>query len=60
MQKLLFIATLLLAITTYGQKLTEKVSGLTITNQEIASENDTIIKVIYKKTLKIKKKLLIS
>jgi len=48
MKKLLFISTLLLVINTFGQKLTGTVPGLTITNHEIASENDTIIKVIYK------------
>jgi hypothetical protein len=48
MKKLLFISTLLLVINTFGQKLIGTIPGLTITNREIASENDTLIKVIYK------------
>lgn len=48
MKKILFIATLLLSINSFGQKLTGKVPGLKMTNEEIGSKNDTIIKVIYK------------
>ncbi|TRX29602.1 hypothetical protein FNW52_20555 [Flavobacterium sp. ZT3R18] len=56
MKKILFIATILLSINSFGQKLTGKVPGLKMTNQEIVSENDTIIKVVYKKEIEDKKK----
>jgi hypothetical protein len=56
MKKSLFIATLLLVTNTFGQKLTGKVTGLTVKNHEIVSENATIIKVIYKNEIEDKKK----
>lgn len=56
MKKILFIATILLSINSFGQKLTGKVPGLKMTNQEIVSENDTIIKVVYKTEINDKKK----
>lgn len=55
MKKIFFIVILLLAINTFGQKLTGKVPGLTITNQGTVTENDTIIKVIYKNKIENKK-----
>ena len=56
MKKILFIATMLLSINSFGQKLTGKVPGLRITNQEIASENDTIINIVYKTAIENNKK----
>jgi hypothetical protein len=56
MKKILFIATILLSINSFGQKLTGKVPGLRITNQEIASKNDTIINVVYKNEIENNKK----
>lgn len=56
MKKILFIATILFSINSFGQKLTGKVPGLRITKQEIASENDTIIKVVYKNEVENNKK----
>jgi hypothetical protein len=52
MKKLLLTTTSPIVINTFGKKLTGKVTGITITNHEITSKNDTIIKVIYK--LKVK------
>jgi hypothetical protein len=56
MKKILFIATILLSINSFGQKLTGKVQGLRITDQEFVSANDTIIKVVYKNEIEDKKK----
>ena len=56
MKKIFFISALLLVFNCYGQKLTGKVPGLRITKQEIASENDTIIKVVYKTEIESNKK----
>jgi len=56
MKKILFIATILLSINSFGQKLTGKVPGLRITNQEIASKNDTIINVVCKNEIENNKK----
>ncbi|PRZ23940.1 hypothetical protein [Flavobacterium granuli] len=56
MKKLLFITILLLTINSFGQKQKELITGLTITNHEIVSENDTIIKVIYENEIINKKK----
>jgi hypothetical protein len=56
MKKILFIVTILLSINSFGQKPTGKVQGLRITNQEIASKNDTIINVLYKNEIENKKK----
>jgi len=56
MKKTLFIAILLMVVNCFGQKLTGKVPGLRITKQEIASENDTIIKVVYKTEIENNKK----
>jgi hypothetical protein len=54
LKKIFFIATILLTISSFGQKLTGKITGVKITNQEIVSENDTIIKVVYKNVNKNK------
>ncbi len=43
-----FIATILLTINSFGQKLTGEIPGVKMTSQEIQSKNDTIIKVVYK------------
>jgi hypothetical protein len=56
MKKTLFISILLMAINCFGQKLTGKIPGLRITKQEIISENDTIIKVVYKTEVENNKK----
>ncbi|OOV29861.1 hypothetical protein SAMN05444143_11316 [Flavobacterium succinicans] len=56
MKKILFIATLFLSINSFGQKPTGKAQGLRITNQEIASKNDTIINVVYKNEIENNKK----
>lgn len=48
MKNILLFTTMLLSIYGFGQKLTGKVPGVRITNQEISTENDTIIKVVYK------------
>jgi hypothetical protein len=55
MKNILFIASILLSINSFGQKLTGKISGLNMTTQEIVSKNDTIIKVIYKSNIENKK-----
>jgi hypothetical protein len=56
MKKIFLISALLLVINCFGQKLTGRVPGLKITNQEIASENDTIINVVYKNEIENNKK----
>ena len=56
MRKAFFIASILLSINSFGQIKTEKVNGLKITNQDTVSENDTIIKVVYKNEIKNNKK----
>ena len=56
MIKTLFITLLLLAINCFGQVRTEKVSGLKITTTETSTENDTIIKVVYKNEIENNKK----
>ena len=56
MRKAFFIASILLSINSFGQIKTEKVNGLKITNQITVSENDTIIKVVYKNEIKNDKK----
>jgi hypothetical protein len=56
MKKIFFVSALLLVINCFGQKLTGKVSRLRITNQEIASKNDTIINVVYKNEIENNKK----
>lgn len=49
MKKFFILATVILTINAFGQKLTGKVPGLKISNQKNLTENDTIINVIYKK-----------
>jgi hypothetical protein len=56
MKKTLFISILLITINCFGQKLTGKILGLRITEKEIISENDTIIKVVYKNEVENNKK----
>ena len=56
MKKAFFIASILLSINSFGQIKAEKVNGLKMTNQVTVSENDTIIKVVYKNEIKNDKK----
>lgn len=56
MKKILFMATLFMAINCFGQVRSEKVNGLKITNAGISTEKDTTIKVIYKNQIENNKK----
>jgi hypothetical protein len=56
MKKIIFIYSLLLTFNSFGQNLSEKVTGVRMTNQEIVTKNDTIIKVFYKNEIKSDKK----
>jgi hypothetical protein len=56
MKKILFSTIILLSINSFGQKLIGKAQGLRITKQEIISENDTIINVVYKNEIEYIKK----
>ena len=56
MKKAFFIASILLSINSFGQIKAKKVNGLKMTNQVTVSENDTIIKVVYKNESKNDKK----
>jgi len=56
MKKILFSTIILLSINSFGQKLIGKAQGLRITKQEIISENDTIINVVYKNVIEYIKK----
>lgn len=47
MKKSLYIAISLIAFNCFGQKMTEKIAGLSITNQKVTTEKDSIIKVFY-------------
>lgn len=51
MKNTFFITIILLTINVFGQKLTGIVTGLQTTSQKTITENDTIIKVIYKKEI---------
>jgi hypothetical protein len=56
MKKIIFIYSLLLTFNSFGQNLSGKVTGVRMTNQEIVTKNDTIIKVFYKNEIKSDKK----
>ena len=56
MKKTFFISILFLSIYSFGQVKSEKVNGLKITENKIKVENDTIIKVIYKKEVENNRK----
>jgi hypothetical protein len=56
MKKVFFIASILLSINSFGQIKVEKVNGLKMTNQDTVSQNDTIIKIVYKNEIKNEKK----
>jgi hypothetical protein len=48
MKKAFFIATIIFSINSFGQIKDEKNNRLKNTSQQTASENDTVIKVVYK------------
>jgi len=56
MRKAFFITSIFLSINCLGQIKTEKVKGLKIANQAAITDNDTIIKVVYKNENKNEKK----
>lgn len=55
MKTTLYITLIFIGFNCFGQINSEKVSGLKTTNTNVSSENDTIIKVVYKNKIEDKK-----